>query len=92
MVTDPLEPLFQRMGIGGAITDVIAGFLERLSVTGTGVKHAQSATSMGEVNFQRFDGYPSDAPGFAAAMSFGMHVGKRGVAAVRRASRALMVG
>jgi hypothetical protein len=56
------------------------------------VFYAQGATRMREVHFQRFDGRAPDAPGFLAPVALGRYEGKRGVLAVRRASRALIVG
>ena len=91
VVANAADPLFWGMGLIDAITDVVAIFIERLTVTESEVVDAQGTTGMGEVHFHRLDsGYP-DTPGFMAAVPFLGDV-KKGEAAVRLARRALMVG
>lgn len=92
MVANSLEPLFQGMSVGRSIADVVTEFFERLAVAGAPVPNTQGTAGMREIDFQGFDADASDAPRFAATVSFSMNVGKRGVAAVRWAKRLLMVG
>jgi len=92
VIANVLEPLLQRMGVVRAIADVVAGFVEGFAVTGAGVVDAQRTAGMGEVDFQRLNRAAADAPGLVATMPLAGYVGKRGVAAVRRASRVLIVG
>ncbi len=83
VVTNELQPLFEAMSVGGTTADVVADFFERLALPGAPVTNTQGTAGMREIDFQGFDGDAAHAPRFAATVSFGMDVGKRGVAAVR---------
>lgn len=91
MVAHEAYPSRGGMGVIEAITDVVALFIEGLTVTESKMVEAQSAPCMGEVDFQGLDGRYPDAPGFEASVSLLEDV-KKGEAAVRLARRALMVG
>jgi len=92
VVAHVLQPFGKGVGLVRPIADVIARFLEGLAVAGAAVMDSQRAARVREVYVERFDGDTADAPGLMPSMSVGMHVEKRGTAAVRRARLALMVG
>lgn len=91
MVADEAYPLCGGMGLIEAIADVVALFIEGLTVAESKVVEAQSTTGMGEVHFHGLDGRYPDTPGFESAVPFLGDV-KKGAEAVRLARRALMVG
>jgi hypothetical protein len=92
VIANVLEPLLERMGVVRPIADVITDVVEGLAVTGPSVVDPQRTASMGKVDFHRLNSTASDSPRLVASMPFAGYVGKRGVAAVRRARRALIVG
>ena len=92
VISDVLHPLFERMGLFGTIADVVARFVERLAEASPVVLDTQSAARMREVHLHGLDRDAADAPSFVASVPFVHDVGKKGVAAVRCARRALMVG
>lgn len=92
MVAHVLQPFGKGVGLVPPIADVIARFVEGLAVAGAVVMDPQRAARVREVHVERFDGDAADAPGLMASVALGMHVEKRGTAAVRRARLALMMG
>ena len=91
MVAHVLEPSFGRMTLDGAVGDIVSGDVERLAIARADMADPQCAARMGIVHLHRFDGGDGYSPCFAPAMSL-LGQGKKGVAAVFRARRALRAG
>jgi hypothetical protein len=92
VIANVLEPFLERMSGRGPIADVVAGFVEWLTVASAGMVDPQRTTCVGEIDFHRLNSAAADSPDLVASMPLVRYVGKRGVAAVRRARRALSLG
>lgn len=74
------------------IADVVTDFVEGFVFAHALMLNSYGAANMGEIHFHRLDGDTLDAPGFVPPVAFSRYEGKRGVFAVRRANRALILG
>lgn len=91
MIPHMLNPMFGRVGIGGAVADVVAGLIERRPLTRAEMPDGQGALRMREIHLQRFNRLLLNPPGFLASMSFLDYI-KKGVGAVFLARWVLRVG